>query len=87
MARRLLTLVAAFLAMIAGIEGLQRAAAWWHGELPAPGGLDLALLLALPIVAALWWRHLSPFACGRGQCLLPDAPPSRKTPPHDTPPP
>ena len=81
MARRLLTLALAFVAMVVGIEGLRRAVDWWNAVLPAPTFLDYALMACLPVIGWLWWHFLSPFARGRGQCLLPDAPPSRNTPP------
>ena len=69
MARQLLTLAFAFLAMVVGIEGLRRAIDWWNGVLPAPTFIDYALMTCLPLIAWLWWRYLSPFAKGRGQCL------------------
>lgn len=69
MARRFLTLLLAFAGMVAGIEGIRRAVAWWHGALPAPTLLDYILIGSLPLLAWLWWRHLSPFGRGRGQCL------------------
>lgn len=67
--RRLLTLAFAFVAMVAGIEGLRRAVDWWRGTLPAPTSTDLALIACLPLVGWLWWRYASPFRKGRGQCL------------------
>ena len=71
MARRLLTLLLAFAGMVVGIEGIRRLADWWHGVLPAPTFLDYALMLTLPVIGGLWWHYLSPFARGRGQCLVP----------------
>jgi hypothetical protein len=68
-ARRFLTLVLAFAAMIVGIEGIRRAVDWWQGVLPAPTFLDYALMVGLPLIAWLWWRYVSPFGKGRGQCL------------------
>jgi hypothetical protein len=69
MARRLLTLLLAFAGMVTGIEGLQRASAWWHAVPPAPTFLDALLIGSLPFLGWLWWRYLSPFGKGRGQCL------------------
>ena len=69
MARRFLTLLFAFAGMVAGIEGLRRAIDWWNGVLPTPTLLDFTLIGCLPLVGWLWWRHLSPFGKGRGQCL------------------
>lgn len=69
MARRLLTLALAFAAMVLGIEGLRRAVDWWNGVLREPTLADWALLACLPLVAWLWWRYVSPFGKGRGQCL------------------
>lgn len=71
--RRLLLLVAGFGYLVLLIESLRVAVAWWQGELAAPGPLDLALLVLLPVLALIWWRFFSPFAPGRGQCLLPEA--------------
>lgn len=68
-ARRLLILTLAFVGMVTGIEGIRRAADWWRGVLPAPTLLDYALMASLPLIAWLWWRYLSPFGKGRGQCL------------------
>lgn len=68
-ARRLLILALAFAGMVVGIEGLRTAVAWWRGALPTPSLLDLAAMAALPALVWLWWRHLSPFGKGRGQCL------------------
>lgn len=67
MARRFLTLLFAFAAMVLGIEGIRRAVDWWNGIPPAP--LDFVLIACLPLLAWLWWRYLSPFGKGRGQCL------------------
>lgn len=67
MARRILTLLFAFAAMVLGIEGIRRTVDWWHGTLPGP--LDFVLIASLPLVGWLWWRYLSPFGKGRGQCL------------------
>ncbi len=70
MARRFLTLVFAFAAMIVGIEGIRRAVDWWQGVLPAPTFLDYALMAGLPLIAWLWWRFLSPFGTNQGNCLV-----------------
>lgn len=67
MARRFLTLLFAFAAMVLGIEGIRRAADWWNGSTPT--SLDFVLIACLPLLAWLWWRYLSPFGKGRGQCL------------------
>ena len=77
MARRLLILAFAFLAMVVGIEGIRRAVDWWNGVLPAPTYLDYAAMASLPLIGWLWWRYLSPFARGRGQCLAHQKPQSR----------
>ncbi len=69
MARRFLTLVLAFAAMVLGIEGIRRAVDWWNAVPPAPTFLDFVLIACLPLLAWLWWRYLSPFGKGRGQCL------------------
>jgi hypothetical protein len=69
-ARKLLSLVLAFAAMVVGIEGLHRAADWWNGVLREPTFTDWALVAALPLIAWLWWRYVSPFGKGRGQCLV-----------------
>lgn len=68
-ARRLLILALAFVAMVLGIEGIRRLNDWWNGVLPAPTFLDILLMASLPIIGWLWWRYLSPFGKGRGQCL------------------
>jgi hypothetical protein len=68
-ARRFLTLLLAFAGMVVGIEGIRRAIDWWNGVLPAPTFLDYFLIGCLPLIAWLWWRYLSPFGKGRGQCL------------------
>ncbi len=69
MARRFLTLLFAFAAMVLGIEGIRRAVDWWNAVPPAPTFLDFVLIACLPLLAWLWWRYLSPFGKGRGQCL------------------
>lgn len=67
---RILTLFLAFAAMVAGIEGLRRLVAFWQGALSEPTIADVLLLAALPLVLWLWWRFVSPFGKGRGQCLV-----------------
>ena len=69
MARRFLTLLLAFAGMVTGIEGIRRAFAWWHGALSEPTFIDWLLITSLPLIVWLWWRFLSPFGTGRGQCL------------------
>lgn len=70
--RRLLLLAAGFAYMVLLIEAVRAAAAWWRGE--AELGLpDCALIGALPLLAWIWWRHLSMFRkdCGKAACALP----------------
>ncbi len=69
MARRFLTLLFAFAAMVLGIEGLRRAVDWWRGDLAAPTFVDVVLMASLPLLGWLWWRYVSPFGRGRGRCL------------------
>lgn len=69
MARRFLILALAFAGMVLGIEGLRSAIAWWRGDLPAPNFFEWLSMSSLPLLGWLWWRHLSPFGKGRGQCL------------------
>ena len=69
--RRAGWLVAAFAALVAGIEALRVLTVWWAAGRPAPGwqeGLAAGVLL---LVGFLWWRH-SVFACKRGDCLYPE---------------
>lgn len=68
-ARKFLSLVLAFAAMVIGIEGIRRAADWWHGTLAEPTFADWMLVACLPLVVWLWWHYVSPFGRGRGQCL------------------
>lgn len=56
------------------IEALRAASAWYHGEIESFGLTEWLLIAALPVLAWVWWRHLSPFGKGRGQCLLPEEP-------------
>jgi hypothetical protein len=80
-ARKLLTLIFAFAAMALGIEGLRRAVDWWRGDLAAPTITDWALIMGLPLIIGLWWRYVSPFGKGRGQCLMPPAKATGDDPP------
>lgn len=71
--RRLVLLAAGFAYMVLLIEAVRAAVAWWRGETDlAP--LDFALIGLLPILAWIWWRHLSMFRkdCGKAACLLPE---------------
>ncbi|PIV76661.1 MAG: hypothetical protein COW56_01105 [Rhodocyclales bacterium CG17_big_fil_post_rev_8_21_14_2_50_68_7] len=70
--RRIGILIAAFAAMVAGIEGLRTALAWWKGELAHIGWTDALLLGCLPLAAALWWRYLSIFGRKNPKCLSTD---------------
>ena len=70
MARRFLILLLAFAGMVAGIEGIRRAINWWQAVPPAPTFFDWLLIGSLPFLGWLWWRYLSPFGKGRGQCLV-----------------
>jgi hypothetical protein len=78
-ARKLLTLIFAFAAMALGLEGLQRVVAWWNGATLRV--FDWLTIAALPAVAWLWWRYVSPFGKGRGQCLMPPAKATDDDPP------
>ena len=53
------------------VAALLRAQAWWRGELAVLGELDLVLVASLPVLAWVYFRHLSVFGRGKGQCLLP----------------
>jgi hypothetical protein len=72
MLRRLLLLAAGFAYMVLLIEAVRAAVAWWQGEAEAEW-LDYALIGALPVLAWVWWRHLSMFrpGCAEGACLPP----------------
>jgi hypothetical protein len=61
--------VPAFFAWL--VAALLRAQAWWRGELMEPGAVDLLLLASLPLLVWVYFRYLSVFGRGRGQCLLP----------------
>lgn len=69
MARRLLILALLFAGMVLGIEGLRNTIAWWRGVLPTPTFFEWLSMSSLPLLGWLWWRYLSPFGKGRGQCL------------------
>lgn len=58
--------------MVLLIEAIKLAVAWWHGEVESFGLDEWLVVASLPVLAWFWWRHLSPFGQGRGQCLLPD---------------
>jgi hypothetical protein len=53
------------------VAALLRAQAWWRGELSEPGLFDVLLLGSLPLLVWFYFRYLSVFGKGRGQCLLP----------------
>ncbi len=61
--------VPAFFAWL--VAALLRAQAWWRGELVEPGVLDALLLGSLPLLGWVYFRYLSVFGKGKGQCLLP----------------
>lgn len=65
--RQLVRLLAAFAFMVALIEAIRVAVAWWRGELAEPAVIDWLLLGALPLLGWIWWRYFSVFAC-REQC-------------------
>jgi len=71
--RRLVLLAAGFAYMVLLIEAVRAAVAWWRGEteLALP---DFALIGLLPILAWIWWRHLSTFRkdCGKAGCAMPE---------------
>ncbi len=73
--RRILLLAAGFAYMVLLIEAVRATVAWWRGE-AALGALDYALIGALPVLAWIWWRHLSMFRkdCGKGACAAPADP-------------
>jgi len=53
------------------VEAVRVGVAWWRGEIGQPSWDEGLLLASLPVLAWIWWQHLSPFGRGRGQCLLP----------------
>lgn len=68
--RRVLQLALGFGYMVLLIESIRTAVAWWHNELEVGLGEGL-MLTSLPLMAWIWWRHLSPFGGRRGTCLTP----------------
>ncbi|GAB4179634.1 MAG: hypothetical protein OHK0026_04540 [Rhodocyclaceae bacterium] len=70
--KRLAALAAAFAAMVAGIEGLRTAVAWWRGELATLGWYELLLLALLPVLLIAWWRFFSIFGRKNPKCLTRD---------------
>ena len=76
--KRIVFLGAGFAYMVLLIEAVRAAVAWWQGE-GEPGWLDIALIGALPVLAWVWWRHLSVFRrdCGRAGCVAPPQNPRR----------
>jgi len=61
--------VPAFFAWL--VAALLRAQSWWRGELAEPGLFDVLLLGSLPLLVWVYFRYLSVFGKGRGQCLSP----------------
>ncbi|MCX7896410.1 MAG: hypothetical protein N2441_00865 [Rhodocyclaceae bacterium] len=72
MVRRFLILMLAFVAMVVGLEGIQRLVDLAQGKAPA-SALDFLWMLAVAPIVWLWWRFLSPFGKGRGRCLNDDS--------------
>ena len=58
--------------MVLAIEAIKLGVAWWRGEVEYFGAEEWLILATLPVLAWIWWRHLSPFGHGRGRCLLPE---------------
>lgn len=76
--RRFALLAAGFACLVLFIEAVRAAVAWWKaGGMPAP--LDAALIATLPLLAWVWWRHLSVFrtGCAKGACNAPRGPSGR----------
>ena len=72
MRQRLGMLLLGFGYIVLGVEAIRIGAAWWDGEIDP--GVEVWLMLAsLPVLAWVWWRHLSPFGPNRGQCRLPES--------------
>lgn len=65
----MLLLVCGYLAL--GFEAIRIGAAWLGSETEA-GAEEWLMLASLPVLAWVWWRHLSPFGPNRGQCPLPE---------------
>ncbi len=72
--KRIALLVAGFGYMVALIEAIRAAVAWWQGELAQPGWTDIALLAALPALVWVWWRYISPFGRDCRKYALPPDP-------------
>ena len=72
----MLLLAAGFAYLVLLVEGIRTAVAWWRGELPDPGWTDMMLMALLPLLAWVWWRHLSPFGRACPKCAIPPEPPS-----------
>jgi ABC-type Fe3+-siderophore transport system permease subunit len=72
--KRILLLAAGFAYMVLLIEAIRAAVAWWSGELAQPGWADIALIALLPVLAWIWWRHISPFGRQCHKCALPPEP-------------
>lgn len=70
--RRAGMLLLGFGYMVLGLEAIRIAVAWWNGAIEEPGWEEWLMLASLPILAWIWWRHLSPFGSSGGQCLLPE---------------
>lgn len=74
-------LLAAYLALL--VEAVRTTADWWSGKLAHPGLWDAVFIATLPLLVWVWWRWLSPFGRGRGDCLLPeDEAPGKPRPPR-----
>lgn len=71
MMKRVLLLAAGFGYMVLLIEAIRAAVAWWQGGLTQPGWGDIALIAVLPVLAWIWWRHISPFGRDCPKCALP----------------
>ncbi len=69
--KRLATLVLAGAGMVLAIESLRVWVQWWQGGLEHPGALQWLLAAALPVLAALWWKHFSIFGKKNPKCLMP----------------
>lgn len=65
---RILLIPACFVWLVAALLRMQ---AWWRGELMALGVADVLLIASLPLLAWIYFRYLSVFGKGRGECLLP----------------
>jgi D-alanyl-D-alanine carboxypeptidase/D-alanyl-D-alanine-endopeptidase (penicillin-binding protein 4) len=72
--KRIALLAAGFAYMVLLIEAIRAAVAWWSGELAQPDWADIALIALLPVLAWIWWRHISPFGRECPKCALPPEP-------------